>query len=63
MPKDAIQVVQPGDKSGNDMVVRITLSSGRHIYGCATANFYGGDWDMSWFTADVYDLVAGVASG
>jgi glyoxylase-like metal-dependent hydrolase (beta-lactamase superfamily II) len=46
MPKDEIQVVQRGDSSGNNMIVRITLSSGRHIYGLATANLYGGDWDI-----------------
>jgi glyoxylase-like metal-dependent hydrolase (beta-lactamase superfamily II) len=46
MPKDEFQVVQPGDKSGNNMVVRATLSSGRDIYGLATANLYGGDWDI-----------------
>jgi glyoxylase-like metal-dependent hydrolase (beta-lactamase superfamily II) len=46
MLKDEIHVVQRGDSSGNDMIVRITLSSGRHIYGFATANLYGGDWDI-----------------
>ena len=46
MLKDEIHVIQPGDSSGNDMIVRITLSSGRHIYGFATANLYGGDWDI-----------------
>lgn len=28
------------------MVVRITLSSGRRIYGFATENTYGGDWEI-----------------
>jgi len=28
------------------MIVRVSLSSGRHIYGFATENFYGGDWDI-----------------
>jgi glyoxylase-like metal-dependent hydrolase (beta-lactamase superfamily II) len=46
MPKDEFQVVQPGDSSGNSMVIRVTLSSGRVIYGLATANLYGGDWDI-----------------
>ena len=46
MLKDEIHVIQRGDSSGNDMIVRITLSSGRHIYGFATANLYGGDWDI-----------------
>jgi glyoxylase-like metal-dependent hydrolase (beta-lactamase superfamily II) len=46
MPKDEIHVVQRGDSSGNNMIVRMTLSSGRHIYGLATANLYGGEWDI-----------------
>ncbi len=43
---DGIDVVQQGDSSGNNMIVRITLSSGRQIYGFATENVYGGDWDI-----------------
>ena len=46
MPADGIQVIQRGDSSGNNMTIRITLSSGRHIYGFATENSYGGDWDI-----------------
>ena len=46
MLKNEIHVIQRGDSSGNNMIVRITLSSGRRIYGFATANFYGGDWDI-----------------
>lgn len=41
-----IDVIQRGDSSGNNMIVRTTLSSGRNIYGFATENFYGGDWDI-----------------
>ena len=43
MPAHRIEVIQHGDSSGNDMIVRMTLSSGRHIYGFATKNLYGGD--------------------
>jgi glyoxylase-like metal-dependent hydrolase (beta-lactamase superfamily II) len=46
MLKDEIHVVQCGDSSGNNMIVEVTLSSGRHIFGFATANLYGGDWDI-----------------
>ena len=46
MPADEIHVIQRGDSSGNNMTIRITLSSGRHIYGFATENVYGGDWDI-----------------
>lgn len=41
-----IQVLHKGDESGNDMIVRARLSSGREIYGFATRNTYGGDWDL-----------------
>jgi glyoxylase-like metal-dependent hydrolase (beta-lactamase superfamily II) len=46
MLPDRIEVIQRGDSSGNNMVVKVTLSSGREIYGLATENFYGGDWDL-----------------
>ncbi|MDA8307163.1 MAG: MBL fold metallo-hydrolase [Deltaproteobacteria bacterium] len=42
---DRIEIIRPGDSSGNNMIVRATLSSGRTIYGFATDNLYGGDWD------------------
>jgi len=41
-----IEVIQGGDSSGNNMIARFTLSSGRSIYGFATKNFYGGEWDI-----------------
>lgn len=41
-----IEVIRHGDSSGNNMIVRAMLSSGRAIYGFATDNFYGGDWDL-----------------
>jgi glyoxylase-like metal-dependent hydrolase (beta-lactamase superfamily II) len=41
-----IDVIQRGDGSGNNMIARFELSSGRPIYGFATKNFYGGDWDI-----------------
>jgi glyoxylase-like metal-dependent hydrolase (beta-lactamase superfamily II) len=43
---DGIDIVQRGDSSGNNMIFRTTLSSGRQIYGFATENLYGGDWDI-----------------
>ncbi|MBI5248570.1 MAG: MBL fold metallo-hydrolase [Desulfomonile tiedjei] len=46
MLADVIDVMQRGDSSGNNMIVRIRLSSGRQIYGFATENLYGGDWDI-----------------
>lgn len=46
MLADGIDVIQWGDGAGNNMIVRITLSSGRLIYGFATENLYGGDWDI-----------------
>ena len=41
-----IDVIQSGDSSGNNMIIRIKLASGRSIYGLATENLYGGDWDI-----------------
>lgn len=46
MGSNGIDVVQQGDSSGNNMVIRTKLSSGRQIYGFATENLYGGDWDV-----------------
>lgn len=43
MPAHQFEVIQRGDSSGNNMIVRITLSSGRHIYGFASVN---RGWDM-----------------
>ena len=46
MGADRIEIVRSGDSSGNNMIIRARLSSGRDIYGFATDNFYGGDWDL-----------------
>lgn len=40
------EMIQYGDENGNGMIVRIELSSGRRIFGCATKNVYGGAWDV-----------------
>lgn len=39
-------VIQPGDDSGNGMIIRIPFPSGVEIIGLATKNTYGGDWDF-----------------
>ena len=41
-----IDVLCRGDESGNNMVFRRKLSSGREIFGLATENHYGGEWDL-----------------
>jgi glyoxylase-like metal-dependent hydrolase (beta-lactamase superfamily II) len=47
MTADAhIEVLRQGDSSGNEMIVRIDLPSGREIFGFATRNAYGGEWDL-----------------
>ena len=40
------EVVQKGDRSGNEMVVRFRLPSGLEIFGLPTKNAYGGHWDL-----------------
>jgi len=39
-------IVQPGDASGNGMIVKFKLPSGLEIFGLPTKNFYGGHWDL-----------------
>ncbi len=39
-------VLHKGDEFGNGMIVRIKLTSGLEIFGLATKNFYGGEWDL-----------------
>lgn len=39
-------VPRKGDESGNHMIIRMRLSSGREILGFATENTYGGEWDL-----------------
>jgi hypothetical protein len=46
MDDHRVDVLRRGDKSGNNMVIRVRLSSGREIYGFATENVYGGYWDL-----------------
>jgi glyoxylase-like metal-dependent hydrolase (beta-lactamase superfamily II) len=46
MLQDMIKVIRQGDSSGNDMLIRIKLPSGREILGCPTENAYGGEWDL-----------------
>ena len=50
MLKQMIKVIRSGDANGKNMIIKLTLSSGLDIYGFATPNFYGGDWDYgaSW---------------
>ena len=40
------EVMQEGDDSGNEMIVRFRLPSGLEIFGLPTKNFYGGHWDL-----------------
>jgi glyoxylase-like metal-dependent hydrolase (beta-lactamase superfamily II) len=48
--KQMVKVIHNGDANGKNMIIKLTLSSGLDIYGFATPNFYGGDWDYgaSW---------------
>jgi len=46
MLDDRITILSPGDDYGNDMVARISLSTGREIFALATKNVYAGDWDL-----------------
>ncbi|MBN1103689.1 MAG: MBL fold metallo-hydrolase [Deltaproteobacteria bacterium] len=46
MLPDRIEIVQRGDRNGNQWVIRAILPSGRRIFGLATENVYGGDWDL-----------------
>jgi glyoxylase-like metal-dependent hydrolase (beta-lactamase superfamily II) len=50
MLQQAVKVIQKGDSSGNDMIIRLELPSCLEIIGLATKNSYGGDWDFgpSW---------------
>lgn len=46
MFREGIEVLKKGDESGNGMVFKMTTSIGLEIYGLATKNYYGGDWDL-----------------
>jgi glyoxylase-like metal-dependent hydrolase (beta-lactamase superfamily II) len=40
------KIINQGDESGNEMVVKFQLPSGLEIVGLPTKNFYGGHWDL-----------------
>jgi glyoxylase-like metal-dependent hydrolase (beta-lactamase superfamily II) len=40
------KIINNGDKSGNEMVVKFQLPSGLEIFGLPTENYYGGHWDL-----------------
>jgi len=44
--KEIFDILRKGDESGNNMIIRMRLSSGREIFGFATENTYGGGWDL-----------------
>lgn len=50
MLQEVVEVIHEGDESGNGMIIRIPFPSGLEIFGLATKNVYGGDWDFgpSW---------------
>lgn len=43
---EKVDVLHQGDHQGNDMMIRVRLHSGREIFGLATKNVYGGEWDV-----------------
>ena len=59
------KVVNQGDDSGNEMIVRFGLPSGLEIIGLPTKNFYGGHWDLgpTWNYAVLADKPFLVDSG
>lgn len=46
MDSPDLNIIKPGDQSGNDMIVKFTLSSGREILAYATRNVYSEEWDL-----------------
>jgi len=44
--KEIFNILRKGDESGNHMIIRMRLSSGREIFCFATENTYGGEWDL-----------------
>jgi glyoxylase-like metal-dependent hydrolase (beta-lactamase superfamily II) len=40
------EIIQRGDSNGNQWIIRLPLPSGRTLWGLATENIYGGDWDL-----------------
>jgi glyoxylase-like metal-dependent hydrolase (beta-lactamase superfamily II) len=45
MLAEITEILHEGDARGNGMAIRITMPSGLVIFGFATRNKYGGDWD------------------
>lgn len=43
---EEIEVIHRGDSNGNQWIIQVKLPSGRKIFGLATENIYGGDWDL-----------------
>ena len=60
-----IEIINKGDDSGNEMIVRFGLPSGLEIIGLPTKNFYGGHWDLgpTWNYAVLADRPFLVDSG
>jgi len=46
MALDEIKILRPGDKYGNNAIVKMSFTDGREILGLATKNLYSGDWDF-----------------
>ncbi|MDQ7784225.1 MAG: MBL fold metallo-hydrolase [Desulfomonilaceae bacterium] len=46
MGEPNLEIIRPGDKSGNDMIVKIALPSGRDLLAYATKNQYSEEWDL-----------------
>ncbi len=46
MLNNNLELLHAGDGSGNNMIVRMRLRSGRDIYGFATQNAYSDEWDL-----------------
>jgi glyoxylase-like metal-dependent hydrolase (beta-lactamase superfamily II) len=40
------EIIHRGDPNGNRWIIRLPLPSGRILFGLATENNYGGDWDL-----------------
>jgi glyoxylase-like metal-dependent hydrolase (beta-lactamase superfamily II) len=43
---DWVEMIHPGSGNGNNNIFRLNLPSGREIFGLATENNYGGEWDQ-----------------
>ncbi|MBT3225818.1 MAG: MBL fold metallo-hydrolase [Deltaproteobacteria bacterium] len=46
MLKEQVEIIRKGDQSGNGMVFKVKTPGGLEVYGLATENFYGGNWDL-----------------